>query len=96
MVRVTFVTEEGTRVEAEAEAGSRLLELAQAKGLSLVPVLIADHGVPDALVRQVANGGFPAAMLDTQDKREDKIYFWLLDCINKDDLQFKITLVEID
>lgn len=35
MVRVTFVTEDGTRVEAEAEAGSRLLELAQAKGLSL-------------------------------------------------------------
>lgn len=47
----------------------RQLALMQAEGLSLVPVLIADHGVPDALVRQVAHGGFPAAMLDTQDKR---------------------------
>ena len=35
MVRVTFVTDDGTRIEGEAAAGTRLLELAQAKGLPL-------------------------------------------------------------
>lgn len=57
-------------VQAGAGAAALLKQLAalQGEGLSLVPVLIADHGVPDALVKQVAQGGFPAAMLDTQDK----------------------------
>ena len=35
MVRVTFVTAEGQRIAAQGEAGSRLLEVAQAAGLPL-------------------------------------------------------------
>lgn len=35
MVKVTFITDQGARVEAEAEPGTRLLELAQAKGMPL-------------------------------------------------------------
>ncbi len=34
-VRVTFVTAEGQRVAAEGQAGSRLLEVAQAAGMPL-------------------------------------------------------------
>ncbi|PXW91572.1 uncharacterized protein (UPF0264 family) [Sphaerotilus hippei] len=47
---------------------ARLGEL-QAGGLALVPVFIADHGLPDALVGQALAHRFPALMLDTQDKR---------------------------
>lgn len=58
-------------VQAGAAALALVGQLAalQREGHSLVPVLIADQGVPDELVRQVARGGFAAAMLDTQDKR---------------------------
>lgn len=35
VVKVTFVTPEGDRVEADAAVGSRLLEAAQAKGMPL-------------------------------------------------------------
>lgn len=35
MVNVTFVTADGSRVSAEAEAGSRLLEVAQNAGMPL-------------------------------------------------------------
>lgn len=35
MVRVTFVTAEGTRIEAQGEAGQRLLEIGQNAGLPL-------------------------------------------------------------
>jgi uncharacterized protein (UPF0264 family) len=59
----------GVQAGAGAAALVRRLAALQADGLSLVPVLIADHGVPEALVQQVAQGGFAAAMLDTQDKR---------------------------
>jgi uncharacterized protein (UPF0264 family) len=71
--RVAACGVDHVKVGVQAGAGAELLvqRLAtlQAEGLSLVPVLIADHGVPDALVQQAAQGGFPAAMLDTQDKR---------------------------
>lgn len=59
----------GVQPGGGAAALVQRLATLQAEGLSLVPVLIADHGVPDALVQQLAEGGFPAAMLDTQDKR---------------------------
>lgn len=59
----------GVQAGTGAAALVRRLAALQADGLSLVPVLIADHGVPGALVQQVAESGFPAAMLDTQDKR---------------------------
>lgn len=35
MVRVTFVTPQGEKIAAEGEAGTRLLELGQAKGMPL-------------------------------------------------------------
>ncbi len=35
MVKVTFVTENGDRIDAQAAPGTRLLELAQAKGMPL-------------------------------------------------------------
>lgn len=35
MVKVTFITAQGDRVEAEGEAGLRLLEVAQAAGMPL-------------------------------------------------------------
>ncbi|MCH7629968.1 MULTISPECIES: 2Fe-2S iron-sulfur cluster-binding protein [Novosphingobium] len=35
MVRVTFVTAEGARIEAQGEAGQRLLEIGQNAGLPL-------------------------------------------------------------
>lgn len=69
-------------VQAGAGAATLIRQLAdlRGEGLSLVPVLIADHGVPDALVQQVAQGDFPAAMLDTQDKGAGS----LLDCVPTD------------
>jgi len=35
VIKVTFITDKGERVSAEAATGTRLLELAQAKGLPL-------------------------------------------------------------
>jgi uncharacterized protein (UPF0264 family) len=40
----------------------------QRGGVALVPVILADDEVPQALVRQAAAGGFPALMFDTQHK----------------------------
>jgi (5-formylfuran-3-yl)methyl phosphate synthase len=40
----------------------------QAHGIPLVPVFIADDGVSPALVTRALRHGFPALMLDTQDK----------------------------
>ncbi|MGY0193704.1 (5-formylfuran-3-yl)methyl phosphate synthase [Leptothrix sp. BB-4] len=42
---------------------------ASATGHSIVPVLIADNGIPAACLDAVRRGRFPAAMLDTADKR---------------------------
>jgi uncharacterized protein (UPF0264 family) len=64
----------GVQAGPAAPALVRQLAVLQAEGVSLVPVLIADQGVPDELVRQVAQGGFPAAMLDTQDKRAGSLF----------------------
>ena len=35
MVKVTFITEQGERIEAQAEAGTSLLDLGQASGMPL-------------------------------------------------------------
>lgn len=72
----------GVQAGPAAPALVRQLAALQREGLSLVPVLIADEGVPDELVQAVAAGGFPAAMLDTQDKRAGS----LLDLMAADEL----------
>lgn len=51
----------------------RLGEL-QAAGRPLVPVFIADHGVPQALVRGAVEMAFPALMLDTADKQAGSLF----------------------
>jgi uncharacterized protein (UPF0264 family) len=58
-------------------AASALLErlaLLRAQGLPVVPVLIADAGVPEALVAQALRGGFEALMLDTANKRAGSLF----------------------
>lgn len=59
----------GVQAGLAAPALVRQLTALQHEGLSLVPVLIADEGVPPDLVRLAAQGGFAAVMMDTQDKR---------------------------
>lgn len=46
----------------------------QAAGLALIPVFIADQGLPPALVDQALQHAFPALMLDTQDKRAGDLF----------------------
>lgn len=79
-------------VQAGAAALALVGQLAalQREGLSLVPVLIADQGVSDELVRQVARGGFAAAMLDTQDKRAGS----LLDLVSAEALSQFVARVQ--
>jgi uncharacterized protein (UPF0264 family) len=62
-------------VKVGIESGPAALALADAlgqqrrAGLPLVPVLIADRGIDDALLQRVLAQGFAAVMLDTADKR---------------------------
>lgn len=54
-----------------AAAGALVQQLAllRRQGVPLVPVLLADDGVPPALLDAACGAGFPALMLDTQAKR---------------------------
>lgn len=62
-------------VKVGIEPGPAALALADAlgrqrrAGLPLVPVLIADRAIDDALLERVLDQGFAAVMLDTADKR---------------------------
>jgi len=62
-------------VKVGIEPGPAALALAEAlgrqrcAGLPLVPVLIADRAIDDALLERVLAQGFAAVMLDTADKR---------------------------
>lgn len=62
----------------------RHLAMLQADGLPLVPVFLADQGVPPPkLLAQACAGHFPALMLDTQHKRSGS----LLDLLPAEHLQ---------
>ena len=71
-------------VQAGSGADRLLSHLGELRrgGLPVVPVLLADQGVPMALVRRAVPLGFPAIMLDTQDKGAGS----LLDRVSQVDL----------
>ena len=68
-------------IEAGPQAESALYMLATAlattrttRQVAVVPVLIADHGVDEDLVRLACQLRFPALMLDTADKRSGSLF----------------------
>lgn len=58
----------GTRAPRPALALLGRLGELQAQGLAIVPVFVADQGLPPGALALAAGAGFPAVMLDTQDK----------------------------
>jgi (5-formylfuran-3-yl)methyl phosphate synthase len=60
-------------IERDPAAAAALESLARLPW-PIVPVLIADHGLDDALVDRALGLGFPGLMLDTADKRAGSLF----------------------